>query len=135
MNRADIPKYLVLSLTNANKNQNYFPLLRNNNLPLFSSRWYYLGNYRIAHLEEMTTAQWHNVSERVKAQKTQYCMIQTFARKFCTEKNIAINDFREQVDNGRFHFDVLVVECIAFDRQLYQRLQKQNTDEVIVAEN
>jgi hypothetical protein len=49
-------------------------------------------------------------------------MVQKTGKKWCKDMGVELDNFREAVDHGRWHFDVLVIECVAFDRHLYQRL-------------
>jgi hypothetical protein len=71
----------------------------------------------------MTKKQWENISERVKSQKTRHFVVKGEARKWCLRNGIDMRrEFREAVDQGLWRFDCLVIQCIGFDRKLYQRL-------------
>lgn len=72
----------------------------------------------------MTVAQWRNISDPVKVNKTRHRMIQGEARKWCHSNDIDIRGgFRNAVDQGRWRFDCLVIECIDFDEDLYKHLR------------
>ena len=90
---------------------------------MYPIKWYYLGHYRIVQEFQMSPVQWANIPERVKAQKTRPYMTKRAARKWCLANNVEEKDFRQAVDEGRWKFDVLVIECIYFDQELYNTLK------------
>lgn len=105
------------------KNPQNFALLTINDLPVYTSLWRYLGQYRVLHAFAMTRKQWENINERVKSQKTRHFMVKGAARKWCLKNGIDMRrEFRTAVDQGSWRFDCLVIQCIGFDRKLYQRL-------------
>ena len=97
--------------------------MRSNNQTGDFLQRYYLGQYRIAHIFRMTLTQWKNISESVKVAKTRHRMIGEAARKWGLLNGIDMRrGFRDAVDQGRWRFDCLVIQCIGFNQQLYQRL-------------
>ena len=98
--------------------------MRSNGYTGHSLLQYYLGQYRIAHIFRMTLAQWMNICEPVKAEKTRHRMIEGEARKWCLANGVDMRGgFRDAVDQGRWRFDCLVIQCIGFDQKLYERLR------------
>ena len=98
--------------------------MRSNGHTGFALLQYYLGQYRIAHIFRMTVAQWRNISDPVKANKTRHRMIEGEARKWCHSNGVDIRGgFKDAVDQGRWRFDCLVIECIGFDEDLYKHLR------------
>src|SRR5271170_2199104 len=91
-------------------------------------KWYYLGQYKIAKIFTMAVSQWDQVSEEVKARKTNKYRVRGCAREWCKANKVdPERGFRVAVDEGRWKFDCLVIQCIAFDRRVWQTLREVNT--------
>jgi len=91
-------------------------------------KWYYLGQYKIAKIFAMSLLQWENVSEEVKARRTNKYAVRGCAREWCKVNDVDLErGFRDAVDQGRWKFDCLVIQCIAFHRQVWQTLRNVNT--------
>lgn len=74
----------------------------------------------------MTLTQWKNICESVKVEKTRHRMIEREAKKWCISNGVDMRvGFREAVDQGRWRFDCLVIQCIGFDKELYERLRAE----------
>jgi hypothetical protein len=99
--------------------------LLNNDLKRYSPRWFYLGDYRIVQTFPISPTQWSNLPERLKAWKTREVNVRGAAKQWCAKNKIDITDFREALDQGRWNFDAMVIECISFDRKFYEMLTKE----------
>ena len=72
----------------------------------------------------MTVEQWENVSEAVKARRTNKYVVRGCARKWCNANNVDLETgFRGAVNEGRWKFDWVVIQCIGFNTQVYQTLR------------
>ena len=101
-----------------------FSLLRSNGITGHGLLRYYLGQYQIVHIFRMTRTQWRNISEPVKVEKTRHRTIEGEARKWCLANEVVMRGgFRDAVDQGRWRFDCLVIQCIRFDEEIYKRLR------------
>jgi hypothetical protein len=76
----------------------------------------------------MSLAQWNNLSERVKGQKTHTWHIKRGVKDWCIKNQVALKDFRKAVDQGRYRFDCLIIQCIAFDQELYEKLAEDKPE-------
>jgi len=92
-------------------------------------KWYYLGQYKIAKIFTMALSQWERVSEEVKARRTSKHLVRGCAKEWCKAQKVnPERGFRDAVDQGRWKFDCLVIQCIAFNRQVWQTLREVNTE-------
>lgn len=74
----------------------------------------------------MTINQWTNVCERVKVQKTRPWFIKGESKKWCKMNGVDLKSgFRDALDQGRYCFDCLVIQCIGFDTKLYEKLASE----------
>lgn len=71
-------------------------------------------------------AQWRNVAERVKARKLDHCWLTGHVKKWCEANGIqrASPRFLKALERGEWRFDCLVIQCIGFDRDLYESLKQ-----------
>jgi len=88
-----------------------------------------MGHYRIAFTFPFSIEQWRHVLPRVKAQKTRQYFMPSSAKDWLDKHNLTAADFKDVVNLGRWRFDVIVIECIAFDRNLYESMKKGENSE------
>jgi hypothetical protein len=92
-------------------------------------KWWYLGQYKIAKIFPMTVSQWKNVSEAVKARRTNKYTVRGCAKEWCKVNKVdPERGFRDALDQGRWRFDCLVIQCISFNKQVYQNLREMNAE-------
>ena len=130
INRDDFPKYLVTlfisRIADPSQDQHNFSLMA---MYEEDRKWRYLGQYKIAKIFPMTVSQWENVSEAVKVRKTIKYSVRGSAREWCKNNKVhPEHGFRDAVDQGRWRFDCLLIQCIAFNRQVYLSLREMNTE-------
>jgi len=74
----------------------------------------------------MTINQWKNVCERVKVQKTRPWFVKGEPKNWCITNGVDLKlGFRDALDQGRYSFDCLVIQCIGFDKNLYEKLVRE----------
>ena len=75
----------------------------------------------------MTLSQWKNTNELIKAQKTAVNWVRGEAKKWCITNGVDLkSEFRNAVDQGRWKFECLIIQCVGFDEKLFERLAGGN---------
>ena len=70
----------------------------------------------------MTPAQWRHIPERIKALKTKPLHIKKASKEWCIQHKVDLKNFRLAIEQGRYAFDIIVIECIGFDIYFYRKL-------------
>lgn len=71
----------------------------------------------------MTISQWNNISDLVKAQKTGINSVKGEAKKWCIMNGVDMkSEFRNAVDQGKWKFECLIIQCVGFDEKLFETL-------------
>jgi hypothetical protein len=73
----------------------------------------------------MTLDQWRNISLQVREEIKSKLNLSVRARRWCEQHKIPLGRFGDMLDSGRWRFDVVVIECIGFDKGLYGWLREQ----------
>jgi hypothetical protein len=107
--------------------------LKNSDVVKYAPHWSYLGEYTITHKFHMTPTQWRNVAERVKPKKLDPFWLRGTVKKWCEANKIKVCEmntskmagprFLKALEKGEWRFDCLVIQCIGFDRDLYESLK------------